>query len=126
MLSNNTLKFGPDHSLSVPLGSYYTGELSLSADLSYGNLVNSGDFNRGIALGFNASPTGSWNVKFTGLRLTPDSKLTFQSGNSVKATVNVSTTGNTFYSLSYDVNVDTGVPSRLGNGVASRVFAVCE
>ena len=116
LVSNNTLEFGPDNSLSLPLGSYYTGDLSLSADLSRGNLGNSADFNRGVALGFNASPTGSWNVTFTGLRLTNSSTLAFQSGNSVKASVSVTTSSNTFYSLSYDVNVDTGVISTISLG----------
>lgn len=116
LIANNTLKFGPDHSLNVPLGAFYLGDLTVSAELSYGSLITNTANNRGIALGFNASPTGSWNVTFTGLRLTPDSKLTFQSGNSVKATVAVSTIGSTFYSLSYDVNVDTGVISNISLG----------
>ena len=115
LVSNNTLEFGPDNSLSVPLGSSYTGDLSLSADLSRGNLGNSADFNRGVALGFNASPTGAWN-NFTGLRLTTSSTLAFQSGNSVKSSVSVTTSSNTFYSLSYDVNVDTGVISNISLG----------
>lgn len=115
LVSANTLKFGPDHSLSVPLGSFSTGELSLSADLSRGNLGHSGDLNRGVALGFNTSPTGSWN-SFTGLRLTTDSKLMFQSGALERASVSVTTSSNTFYSLSYDVNVDTGAISTISLG----------
>jgi hypothetical protein len=116
LVSSNTLEFGPDNSLSVPLGSYYTGDLSLAADLSRGSLINTSGNNRGVALGFNATPTGSWNVTFTGLRLTNSSTLAFQSGDSVKASVSVTTSSNTFYSLSYDVNVDTGVISNISLG----------
>ena len=117
VISSNTLQIGPDNSVSIDLGTYFSGPLSLSADLSIGNLITNTATNRGIALGFNTSPSGSHNT-FVGLRLTPDSKLVFQQGAgpgsaSVLATVDVSTTGSTFYSLSYDVNATTGALSNI-------------
>ena len=94
--------------MGITLESHFTGVLQVSADLSYGTLTGTaGTANRGVGLGFNTSDVGAWNT-FTGIRLPPDSELIFQSKGTVLATVNVSTSSNTFYRLGYDVDVVTG------------------
>lgn len=126
-ITNNTLRIGADDSLNVPLGAYYTGDLTVSAELSYGTLAGTSANNRGIGLGFNTAADGRWSHQFVGLRLTVDSKLVFQQGDrlpngaGVLATVNVYTSPATFYSLSYDVNVDTGEISNISLGGNSAV-----
>lgn len=118
--SSNTLKFGADIALDTPLGSYFAGILHISANVSLGNLAgNVSGLNRGVGLGYNTVADGAWN-NFTGLRLSPDGKLSLQSGSSVKASVNVAVASNTFYPLSYDLDVGTGAISNISfNGVTS-------
>jgi hypothetical protein len=105
------LQFGADVAISVALGAYDTGSLTFSADMTIGSLQGSlAPVNRGVGLGFNSSSTGL-SQSFTGLRLTPDGNLVFESNNADIAYVGVGTDTSTEYLLSYTVNVGTGVLS---------------
>ena len=112
--ASNHLQFGADVSLDAPMAGYFTGVLHVAADISLGNLAGSvGVPNRGIGVGFNSVPGSQWNY-FTGLRLAPDGNLEFEHLGINEATVALSgIAANTFYGLSYDVNVDTGVLSNI-------------
>lgn len=113
---NNQLQIGADTSLNGYLGSYNTGVLHLSADISTGNTSGSASQqNRGVGLGLNSSATGSWDSAFTGLRLTPDGQLLFQSGHTMAASVYVGTScsGSNLCLFGYDVDLATGTVSNI-------------
>ena len=122
----NQLQFGADVALNAPLGGYFTGSLHLSADISLGNLAGTSSTpHRGVGLVFSTIAAGQWNF-FTGLRLAPDGNLQLEHFGINEATISLSgIAANTFYALSYDVNVGTGALSNiLISGVSANYSSI--